>query len=139
MSMLEKALMLALRAHQDQTDLVGAPYIMHPLRVMFEVETEEEMIVAILHDVVEDSSTTLDDLRTGGFSERVITAVDCLSRREDESYEEFIERIRLNPLAVRVKRADLKDNMDIRRLNNLTEADIERLRRYQRAWDRLSF
>ncbi len=137
MATLEKAILIAGHAHQGQKDKAGAPYILHPLRMMQQMETETEQVVAVLHDVVEDTTWTLEGLRGEGFSEEVIAAVDCLTRRTDESYEAFIERARDNPIARRVKLADLADNMDIRRIGTLTDKDMARLKRYHQAWLRL--
>ena len=136
--MLEKAIQCAVKAHAGQKDKAGAPYILHPLRIMMKMENQDGMIAAMLHDVVEDSSATLADLRAEGFSEEVIAAVDHLTRREGEAYEIFINRLRHNPLAVKVKLADLEDNMDIRRIENVTERDIERMQKYQAAREKLS-
>jgi (p)ppGpp synthase/HD superfamily hydrolase len=129
--MLEKAILCAVQAHAGQRDKAGAPYILHPLRMMMKMENEAEMIVAVLHDVVEDTPLTLDDLRAKGFSEEIIAAVDHLTCREGEKYDAFIKRVRQSPLAVRVKLADLEDNLDLRRLENVTERDIERIKKYQ--------
>jgi (p)ppGpp synthase/HD superfamily hydrolase len=137
MSMLEKAIGIAVRAHQGQTDRYGAPYILHPQRVMSRVEDETEKIVAILHDVVEDTKWTSDDLRREGFSEGVIQALDCLTKREGEAYEDFVNRSASNPLARRVKLADLEDNMDIRRMENVKAEDTQRLAKYLAAWRKL--
>ena len=134
MPTLEDAIKLALENHHGQEDKGGQPYILHPLRVMCGLQTETERIVAVLHDVVEDSDVTLDDLRAQGYSDEIVTAIDCLSRREDESYDEFIQRIKPNPLAVRVKLEDLRDNMDIRRAGKLGKKALERFQRYQKAW-----
>ena len=128
--MLEKAIQCAIQAHAGQTDKAGTPYILHPLRIMMKMGNELEMITAVLHDVVEDTPLTLADLRAEGFSEEIIAAVDHLTRREGEDYDLFIDRVRHNPTAVRVKLADLEDNMDIRRLENLTERDIQRIKKY---------
>jgi len=118
---------------------MGAPYILHPLRMMFRFKSETEMIVAVLHDVIEDNPDwDFDRLRQEGFSEEIIQAVDHLTRQEQETYEEFVVRSSENPLARRVKLADLEDNMDLKRLNRLTEQDQARLARYHRAWLRLS-
>ena len=136
--MLEKAIQCAVKAHAGQKDKAGAPYILHPLRIMMKMDSQAGMIAAMLHDVVEDSSVTLADLRAEGFSDEVIAAVDHLTRREGEAYEIFINRLRHNPLAVKVKLADLEDNMDIRRIENVTERDIERIQKYQTAWEKLS-
>lgn len=138
MSDLDTALAIAVEAHRGQLDKAGQPYILHPLRVMARVTTPEERLVAVLHDVVEDSPTTLDDLRAAGFEEPVVRAVDRLTRRDDESYEAFIERLKDDPLARRVKLADLEDNMTLTRLTDLDDRAIERLGRYVRAYRRLA-
>jgi (p)ppGpp synthase/HD superfamily hydrolase len=131
---LEHAISLAVEAHRGQKDRAGAPYILHPLRMMFRVETDAEKIVAVLHDVVEDTGWTLDRLRAEGFPEDVVAAVDHLTRREGESYDEFVRRAAAHPVARRVKIADLEDNMDVRRTGTVTDEDTERLTRYHRAW-----
>ncbi|MBF0309549.1 MAG: bifunctional (p)ppGpp synthetase/guanosine-3',5'-bis(diphosphate) 3'-pyrophosphohydrolase [Magnetococcales bacterium] len=136
-TLLEKAIRLALDAHQGQTDKAGAPYLLHPLRMMLRMETEEERIVAVLHDVVEDSETSFEDLRRLGCSKTIVDAVDALTHRYGEAYEEYLVRAGANPLARRVKRADLEDNMDLRRIDNPTDADFQRLLRYRRAWSLL--
>jgi len=133
MTDLEKAIAIAVEAHQGQVDKSGEPYILHPLRLMFAVTTTEERIAAVLHDVIEDSQWTFADLREKGFSEAAIEAVDALTRRPAESYEDFILRAKANPIARRVKLADLKDNSDITRLKEITDNDRARLAKYQRA------
>jgi hypothetical protein len=135
-SRLQLAIDIATKAHQDQTDKTGAPYFGHCLRVMEKMATEEEKIVAVMHDVVEDTHWTLDDLRREGYSERVINALDCLTRREaqKESYDDFIKRVQTDSLAIKVKIADLEDNMDLRRLRSIQPEDVERLKKYHRAW-----
>ena len=138
MNMLQKAIQIATIAHQDQTDKAGMPYIEHPLRVMRLGKTEEEMIVGILHDVVEDSGWTFEQLAVEGFSEEVIEALRCVTKlSEDEPYDLFISRIKQNPLAVKVKLNDLSDNMDIRRLHELTDKDVMRLKKYLKAYNEL--
>lgn len=134
MPTLEDAILLAAEAHRGQTEKAGNPYILHPLRVMFRLESENDRIVGVLHDVIEDTHYTLKDLRAMGYPEPLLQALDCLTRRETETYEEFITRVRTNPLATRVKLADLEDNMDVRRLPALNEKDAERLRKYLNAW-----
>ena len=134
MSNLDTALAIAIQAHAGQVDKAGQPYILHPLRLMFQMATEEEMITAVLHDVVEDSDVTLDALRQAEFSEKVITAVAAVSRQDDETYEEFIRRLRPNALAAKVKLADLTDNMDARRLKTITPKDLARIEKYHHAW-----
>lgn len=134
MPTIEDAIKLALEKHHGQTDKAGEPYILHPLRVMVQMLTEAEQIVAVLHDVVEDTDVTLDDLRRMGYGEEIVQAIDHLSRREGESYDQFIQRIKPHPLAVRVKLGDLRDNMDIRRNANLDEKALKRFKRYRKAW-----
>ena len=138
MSTLERAIAIATAAHQGQRDKAGKPYVLHPLRVMQRLSDDEAQIVAVLHDVVEDTPWSLDQLRGEGFSAAVIAAIDGLTRREGEGYEAFIERLLPDPLARRVKLADLEDNMDLRRIAELGEHDWERIQRYHRAWQRLS-
>ena len=123
-------------------DKAGQPCLLHPLRLMMRVGTETEKIVAVLPEVVEDSQPPprwgFDELRREGFSDPVLAALEGVTRRENETYEEFIRRSLTHPLARRVKLADLEDNMDIRRLATLTARDAERLRRYLAAWQVLS-
>lgn len=130
---------IAVKAHKGQTDKYGNPFILHPMRVMAMGRTEDEKIVGILHDVVEDTEWTFDDLRKEGFSERVIAALDCVTKRsDDEDYDDFVARTRTNALAIRVKLNDLTDNMDIRRMGEVREKDIKRLNKYLRAYKLLS-
>ena len=137
--MLEKAILIAAQAHLDQKDKVGRPYILHPLRMMLRFKSEKEMIVAVLHDVVEDSPDwDFERLRGEGFSEEIVEAVDHLTRREEETYDEFVERSSRHPLARRVKLADLEDNMDLTRLKKLSGQNQARLARYHKAWRKLS-
>ena len=135
--MLKKAISLAEKAHQGQVDKGGHPYIGHPKRVMGKCETTEEKIVAMLHDVMEDTDYTADDLRKEGFSEEILTALLYLTHREGEGYMEYIERICENPLAVQVKYADLQDNMDLSRIPAPTEKDLARLEKYKLAKKRI--
>lgn len=135
MANLTKAIMLAAQYHEGQTDKGGNPYVFHPLRLMLKAYGETEQIVAVLHDTIEDTELTLPLLREAGFSETIVEAVDALSRRKKESYEDFILRIKDNPLARRVKVYDLQDNMDLTRIKKRTEKDKERLKKYSRALD----
>ena len=135
--MLEMAKEIAEKAHQGQTDKGGHPYILHPIRVMERCETEETKIIAILHDVMEDSDYTLEDLRKEGFSEEILEALVCLTHQEGEDYMAYIERVCQNPLAARVKYADLQDNMDISRIPHPTEKDFARLEKYKKAKARI--
>ncbi len=134
MSTLERAIRIAVEAHQSKLDKAGAPYILHPLRVMLQMDTTAERIVAVLHDVVEDSGWSLGDLEREGFPSRIVQAVGFLTRRDGETYDDFIRRLAQNPLARKIKLADLEDNMDIRRLPQITEKDLERLAKYHQAW-----
>lgn len=131
---LEDAILLAAQAHHGQRDKNGQPYILHPLRVMFRLESETEKIVGVLHDVVEDTKYTRDDLRKMGYSETILQALDGVTKREGESYADFVLRAKANPVARKVKLADLEDNMDVRRLSSVTPKDMERLSRYRKAW-----
>jgi (p)ppGpp synthase/HD superfamily hydrolase len=134
MSKLEEAILLAVQAHRGQTDKAGRPYILHPLRMMTKMRTEAEMMAAVLHDVVEDTDWSIERLRAQGFPEEVLLAVECLTKREGEEYMAFIERAKANPVARRVKLADLEDNMDVRRIQDFTAKDAERVAKYNRAW-----
>ena len=131
---LDQALAIAVAAHAGQKDRVGQPYILHPLRIMHRMATDEERMVAVLHDVIEDSAVTLDDLRRAGFAQAIIEAVDALTRRASETYDAYVARTALLPLARRVKVADLEDNMDLRRRWHLEDRDRERVERYRRAY-----
>jgi (p)ppGpp synthase/HD superfamily hydrolase len=138
MATLEKAILIAAQAHLGQRDKGGAPYILHPLRMMMRMESEDAMMAAVLHDVVEDSDWTLEQLRGEGFSEDVLQAVDCLTRRDDESYDEFVARAQANAIARRVKIADLEDNMNVKRIGEMTPKDLARIKEYHRAWRALT-
>ena len=138
MSTLERAIALAAIAHEGQIDKAGAPYILHVLRVMLRLTTPEERMAAALHDVVEDCGWTLDRLRAEGFSEEVIAGIDAVTRRDSESYEEFVLRAKAHPIGRRVKMADLEDNSDVTRLSEITERDQARLDKYRRAMDMLA-
>ena len=138
MSTLERAIALAAVAHEGQFDKAGAPYILHVLRVMLRLTTPEERMAAALHDVVEDCGWTLDRLRAEGFSEEVIAGIDAVTRRDSESYEEFVLRAKAHPIGRRVKMADLEDNSDVTRLSEITERDQARLDKYRRAIDMLA-
>ena len=136
--MLNKAIEIANRAHMGQVDKAGAPYILHPLRVMMTRDNEIERICAVLHDVIEDSDVTFDDLREEGFSEQIIEVLNCITKRAGESYDNFIDRILGNETACRVKLADLCDNMNISRIKNPTEKDKERIKKYRDAADQIA-
>jgi (p)ppGpp synthase/HD superfamily hydrolase len=130
--MLNKAIEIAARAHTGQLDKAGEHYILHPLRVMLACKTELEMICAVLHDLIEDTDITLDDLRKEGFNEETVEIVDTLSRRDGEKYTDFIGRILENETACRIKLADLADNMNMARLPKPGEKD-KRMEKYKKA------
>lgn len=114
---LDKALEIAYKAHAGQLDKGGNPYILHPLRVALHCRTEEEKMVALLHDVLlEDTAVTLEDLEREGFPEEVLEAVEYLTKKDGEDYQTFIKRVSHRTLAIRVKLWDLEDNMDESRL-----------------------
>ena len=131
MATLENALVLAATHHAGQVDKAGQPYILHPIRMMLAVKTDEERIAAILHDTVEDTSLTFDDLEEAGFSSSVIEAVKALTKTDGESRIEAAKRAAANPVARQVKLADVADNMDLGRLPNPTESDLKRLEEYK--------
>ncbi len=133
MATLERAIAMAIKAHEGQFDKGGAAYILHPLRVMERVITPEQRIVAVLHDVLEDTPLTLSDLAREGFPLKILAALLALSRREGESYEAFVIRLGVDPLARQVKLADLADNSDLSRIAHPGPADLARLSRYQQA------
>ena len=137
--LLAKAINLAMQAHEGQTDKAGMPYIGHVMRVMQAGRTIDEKIVGVLHDLVEDTDWTFDRLLEEGFPTHIVDALQCVTKiSEDEPYEQFIERVKTNPLAVAVKINDLTDNMDIRRLAEINDKDVQRLRKYLQAYKELS-
>ena len=133
MSSLERAIAIAARAHEGQVDKAGAPYILHPLRMMMRLKGTEERIVAVLHDVVEDSGISLDALRSEGFSEGVIAAIESVTKRPAEPYDEFILRAAANPIGRQVKVVDLEDNSDLSRIASPTARDRDRVEKYRRS------
>ncbi|MHC1768995.1 MAG: GTP pyrophosphokinase [Verrucomicrobiia bacterium] len=139
MSLLEQTIAIAVEAHREDQDRAGQPYILHPLRVMFRLETEEERTVAVLHDVVEDHGDVwpMERLRELGFPAHLLEALNCVTKRSGETYEQFVERSASNPIARRVKLADLEDNMDVRRMSEVSEEGRARLNRYLAAYRRL--
>ena len=138
MSTLQRTIEIATQAHQGQLDKTGRDYIGHPLRVMEMGKTEDEKIVGVLHDVVEDTDWSFEKLAAEGFSQEIIAALRCITKlHENENYDDFIERVRKNPLAKAVKINDLSDNMDIRRLPYLSDKDVKRLKKYLRAYKKL--
>ncbi len=137
MSTLERAIEIAAGAHAGQRDKAGAPYILHPLRVMLSVKEPAQRIAAVLHDVVEDTPWTLEQLRAEGFGDEVLRAVDALTKRDGEDYLAFVDRAGRDPVARAVKIADIRDNMDESRIARDTDRDRERLEKYRQALARL--
>jgi (p)ppGpp synthase/HD superfamily hydrolase len=136
---LERAIAIAAEAHAGQVDKAGARYVLHPLRMMLRMSAIDERIVAALHDVCEDCpGWTFDRLRREGFSERIIGALQSVTKREGEDYEDFVRRSAVNPIGRRVKLADLRDNGDLSRIAVPSEQDLQRIEKYRRAIDLIS-
>ena len=115
---LHKAITIACEAHQGQSSINGEPYILHPLRLLIKAKSNEERIIAILHDVIEKTNISLADLKNKGFDQNIISSIDSLSRRRSESYIEYIERLMQNKISVKIKLLDLADNIKIHSENN---------------------
>ena len=130
--LLERAIRLAVNAHAGQLDKAGVPYILHPMRVMGTCETVSQKIVAILHDTVEDTAITLDSLRSEGFPEYIVEAIDSLTRRVEinESWEDFIYRCKANEIGRIVKRKDMRDNSDLHRMKEVEEKHLRMIKKY---------
>lgn len=138
-SLLELAIKVATEAHKGQTDKGGNPYIEHPKAVAAQVNNLEHKIVAYLHDVVEDTETTLDDLSEMGFTFRIVNSVRLLTKTKELTYEEYLKRLKTDDNARHVKIADLRHNMDISRIPEPTEKDHKRLEKYKRSLEFLEF
>jgi (p)ppGpp synthase/HD superfamily hydrolase len=136
MSSLERAIAIAAEAHAGQHDKAGAPYVFHPLRMMLRLSSNDERIVAVLHDVCEDCpGWTLDRLRAEGFGEHIVAALETVTKRDGETYEDFVRRAAANPIGRAVKLADLQDNCDLSRISKPLERDFERIEKYKKAID----
>lgn len=134
-SRLEAAIGFALRAHRGQKDRYERPYILHPLHLMGQFQAESEQIVAVLHDIIEDTDISLEQLCSElDLTDEEATAIDLLTHRPDVPYFDYVRELKSHPIARRVKLADLKHNMDIRRLEKVSPKDAERLEKYRRAW-----
>lgn len=131
--MTKLALKVAFKAHEGQTDRCGLPYIFHPYHLAEQMTDEITASIALLHDVVEDTDTTLEQLRSYGFPERVIEGVRLMTHEEDTDYFDYVRMIKNNPDAKAVKLADLEHNSDLTRLDEVTEKDIKRLEKYRKA------
>lgn len=136
-SMFDLALSIAKKAHKGQYDKAGVNYIEHPLFVASLVDTQEEKAVALLHDVLEDSPYTAEELVLAGLPETVVSAVQTLTNKKGQDYQQYLELVKSSPIARRVKLADLKHNSDLSRLATITEKDRERLEKYKKAIDYL--
>ncbi len=130
-----KAITVAYNAHQGQLDRAGLPYILHPLHVAEQMKDEDTCVVALLHDVIEDTDLTLENLREYGFTEAQIEGVRVMTREEDADYFEYIRSVKTNPLALAVKLEDLKHNSDVTRIIEITDKDLQRLEKYKKAME----
>lgn len=132
--MLNRMLVLATSRHAGQFDRGGNPYILHPLKVMYYLKTDDEELqcIALAHDLVEDTGTTYAELREIGFTDRIIDGIAALTKVPGETYDEYKVRVKANPDAVRVKMCDLRHNTDVRRLKGVTEKDLARMEKYHR-------
>lgn len=129
----KKALQIAFEAHKNQLDKAGLPYIYHPFHLAEQMDDELSICVALLHDVIEDSIYKLEDLIACGFPNEVIEAIKVLTHQKDVLYMDYIKKIKLNPLATKVKLADLYHNSDLTRLNIVTSANLNRVKKYNEA------
>ena len=127
------ALRICFDAHKEQVDKSGLPYVFHPFHLAEQMKDEDTTIVALLHDVVEDSELCLDDLVKIGFSDNVIEAISLLTHKKSDTYMEYIDKLSVNPIARTVKLVDLKHNSDLTRLDLVSEKDISRCKRYEKA------
>ena len=135
--LLEKAISIAVDSHSGQVNDKAQPYVLHPLRMMFKAVTIEEKIIAVLHDVIEKTTIDLEYLRSAGFSDRIVLAIDALSRRPQESYDRYIDRVRENKLAIKVKIIDLNDNISSLNLGESQDIKSNKFLKYQKARDTL--
>ena len=130
--LLDKAIQIAASAHAGQFDKGGMPYLMHPIRVMSFLKSNDEELqcIAIMHDVLEDSSVTAEDLLAAGMTQRIVAGVQCLTKIKGESYDNYKLRVFTSGDAMQVKLADLRHNSDIRRLKGVTQKDVDRIAKY---------
>ncbi len=131
------AMKICFKAHAHQLDKSGLPYVFHPFHIAEQMKDEDTTIVALLHDVVEDSDITLDDLKKYGFSEDVISAVAAMTHSPNIDYMDYIAQVKKNPLAAAVKLEDLRHNSDLTRLEEVTAKDIKRNEKYKKAMELL--
>lgn len=128
--MTKRALALCFEAHKDQKDKSGLPYVFHPFHLAEQMEDEETTVVALLHDVIEDTEYTIEDLQKAGFSQNVISAIALMTHDPQVPYMEYVRAIKSNPIARAVKLADLRHNSDMTRLDIITQRDEERAKKY---------
>lgn len=131
--MTKKAMMIAFQAHKNQTDKSGMPYIYHPIHLAEQMQDEDTTIVALLHDVIEDTDWTFDELTEQGFNANVIEAIKLMTHAEGVSYMDYVAQIKTNPIARAVKLADLRHNSDLTRLNEVNEKALARVEKYKKA------
>ena len=136
--LLEKAAMICVSKHAGQTDKAGQAYFQHPMRVALRCATTEQKIVALLHDTIEDTDVTPSYLLKQGFSQTIVDAVLSVTKRDGESYEDFVRRAAENPIGRVVKLHDLEDNLDVYRLDHIDTAMAERFNKYLKAYNYLS-
>lgn len=129
----KKALKLSFTAHKDQVDKSGIPYVYHPYHLAEQMETEETIVVALLHDVVEDTDYTFNDLQKMGFPDSVIEALRLMTHDPKIPYLDYVKKMKANPVASAVKLADLKHNSDLSRLNRIDETALARVQKYEKA------
>ena len=134
----KKAMKLCFEAHKNQTDKSGLPYVFHPFHVAEQMRDEKTTIVALLHDVIEDTSYTLQDLRAMGFNQEVLDAIALMTHDNNVPYMEYVAKIRENPIARTVKLADLRHNSDLTRMDEITETELKRVEKYKAAMQLLT-
>ena len=131
--MTKQAMRLSFNAHKEQVDKSDMPYVFHPFHLAEQMQDEDTTVVALLHDIVEDTNYTIDDLRKIGFSEKVLKAILLMTHDKNVPYMEYVEQIKQNPIAAAVKRADLMHNSDLSRLDVINEKALKRAEKYKQA------
>lgn len=136
--MTKLALKLCFEAHKNQVDKSGMPYVFHPFHLAEQMSDESTTVVALLHDIIEDTDYTINDLRELGFGEEILSAISLMTHADDVDYMEYVAEIKKNPIARVVKLADLCHNSDMTRLDTITERDVKRAEKYKKAIELLS-
>ena len=136
--MTKKAIKLMFEKHKDQVDKSGMPYVFHPFHLAEQMDDEKSTIVALLHDVVEDTDVTIDNLLNEGFTEEIVSAIKDMTKLKNEDYFEYLCRVKNNNISKKVKLADLRHNSDLSRLNIITDEDLKRIEKYRKAIDFLT-